>query len=146
MRPCQKCNAVKVYFAYLRAPNLRFGTLRMNTLVLQHMNRCLFTCCTAQSKTRALQAMGVNPRLPTGSWTRTHRHGRGNGKNKYRSDLIERQTLDTVIYPLCCIRSLGAEAPAWQSVKTILYGHIRGGCRGKVLNNVTCHVMNERIK
>ena len=60
--------------------------------------------------------------------------------------LLMHRTLDTVVYPLCCIRSLGAEAPAWQSVKTILYGHTRGGCRGKILNNVTCHVMNERIK
>ena len=42
LRPCQKCNAVKIFFTDLRAPNLRFGALRMNTLVWQHMNRCLF--------------------------------------------------------------------------------------------------------
>ena len=41
-RPCQKCYAVHAFVAYLRAPDLRFGTLRMKTLVRQHMNRCLF--------------------------------------------------------------------------------------------------------
>ena len=40
--PCQKCNAGHAVFAYLRKPDLRFGTLRMNTHVWQHMNRCLF--------------------------------------------------------------------------------------------------------
>ena len=34
---------VNVFVAYLRAPDLRFGTLRMNTLVWHDMNRCLFT-------------------------------------------------------------------------------------------------------
>ena len=32
-----------MFFADLRAPDLRFGAMRMNTLVWHDMNRCLFT-------------------------------------------------------------------------------------------------------
>ena len=54
--------------------------------------------------------------------------------------LLMHRTLDTVVYRLCCIRSLGAEAPAWQSVKTILYGHTRAGRQG---TSVACMLASE---
>ena len=40
--PAKSAIWLMFFVAYLRAPDLRFGTLRMNTLVWQHMNRCLF--------------------------------------------------------------------------------------------------------
>ena len=41
--PAKSAIWLMFFVAYLRAPDLRFGTLRMNTLVWHDMNRCLFT-------------------------------------------------------------------------------------------------------